>query len=95
MNSESRPDWLVLLGLILRGSPSLPQAACRDCPEPFTSNRRDDIALAKSICQSCIEQPKCDAWARQQKRGDIVGVLGGVRYPVPKKKPGRPRKKAA
>jgi hypothetical protein len=80
------PEVLELLSEILRGSPSLPGALCRDWPTVFdsTDSARDpetrDYATATAIrlCKACPALEACQAWlANLPPAQRPPGVLAG------------------
>jgi hypothetical protein len=73
--------WVTLVAEVVRGSPKLPGALCRDRPRVFTSDAPDDIAEARAICGRCPELMRCAAWSATVRRNRLDGVVAAVYRP--------------
>jgi Transcription factor WhiB len=72
-------DWLSLVAEIIRGSPKLPGARCRDRPALFDIDViTDDAATAAALacCAGCSCMLRCQDAAL--RRPDAEGVIGGL-----------------
>jgi hypothetical protein len=78
--TATAPGWVELLAAVLRESPALPNAACRDDAELFSAD--DDPAAVEraiEICQTCCRDlPRCRAWADTLPPNAIHGVIAGI-----------------
>lgn len=68
------------LAELAAGIPALPRAACRGRADLFTSEQPDDISQAVEVCTSCAELARCRAWAADQPRRALLGIVGGEHY---------------
>jgi hypothetical protein len=66
---------------VLRQSPSLPRALCRDAPPHlFDATTEADTARAVAICSWCPELQRCKAWAATLPANTLHGVVAGQRH---------------
>lgn len=73
------PGIVGLLGAILRGTPKLVGAACRNHPGLFDG---DDVQAALHLCAECPVLAACRSWAEQDPTARR-GVIGGHVYDAP------------
>lgn len=66
---------LGLIAEIVRGTPALPDAACRDRPGEFDADSRDRPA-AREACAACPARSRCGEWAAT-RQARVSGVLAG------------------
>jgi hypothetical protein len=64
-------EIIELLGAVLRGTPSLPKALCKNESDLFDSELPDDIDEAIAICPSCPESVPCRAYAATEGLGAL------------------------
>ena len=77
-------DSIALIANIIRGSVSLPDAACVDRPELFDVDADDDQHdQAVEICRQCPALAACGAWATTINPRTISGVVAGQRFTGP------------
>ena len=81
MTRQSSAPWVELLAEIVRGTPKLPDAACRGRAELFISDDPDNTAAAIAICRQCPGLDACQGWAANQRR--LVGVVAGQMHEHP------------
>ncbi len=71
--------WCELTAMILRGVPTLPNAACRGHPRLFDGDTPEHRSKAIEICQHCCpEIHNCHKWAAALPNSRRVsGVVAG------------------
>lgn len=93
--TATAPPWVTLLSEMLRGSPRLPNAACREHPELFDAV--DDpaaVEAASALCETCCRDfDRRRAWADALPPNAIHGVIAGEHrdWPEPASR-GRPQR---
>lgn len=70
-------SWVDALSVILRGTPKLPGALCRQRPGLFDGDTEDDVEQAAALCRRCPERQPCGDWAATLKHNQAHGVLAG------------------
>jgi WhiB family transcriptional regulator, redox-sensing transcriptional regulator len=97
--AEGTP-WENLLVAILRGTPKLPNALCRNRPAEFDAADDEQATEAAALCRRCPDRQPCRVWADGLPDSAVSGVVAGelrewVSHPSlrrPRRPPGRPRK---
>jgi WhiB family transcriptional regulator, redox-sensing transcriptional regulator len=69
--------WVEAVAAILRGTPKLPGALCRDRSELFDGDNEDTAGRAAAICLRCPARRPCGAWANRLAHNQAHGVLAG------------------
>ena len=69
--------WIEAVAAILRGTPRLPGALCRDRSEIFDAADEDTASRAAAICQHCPALQACGKWADTLRHNQASGVLAG------------------
>jgi hypothetical protein len=65
--------WEQLVFEIVKDTPAMPDAACRDKSEVFDS--QDSTYEASRICARCVDRSTCREWARGRR--DLIGTVAG------------------
>lgn len=78
-----RPEgWVALLAEVLRGTPRLDGALCRNRPEQFDCDDGAGVDRARSLCERCPSLSACRDWSTRER--ELVGVVAG-KYRRPKR----------
>ena len=71
--------WVELLAAVLRDTPRLPGALCRQRTELFDGDDAEDAHEAAELCGHCPAREPCAAWAHTLAHNEAHGVLAGER----------------
>jgi WhiB family transcriptional regulator, redox-sensing transcriptional regulator len=71
--------WVDLIAEVLRGTPRLPGALCRQRSELFDGDDDQDAHQAAELCHWCPAREPCAAWADTLAYNQAHGVLAGQR----------------
>jgi hypothetical protein len=69
--------WLELTAAILRGTPKLPGALCRQRTDLFDGDNEHDAHQAAELCGHCPAREPCAAWADTLAHNQAHGVIAG------------------
>lgn len=69
--------WVDALAAILRGTPKLAGALCRQRPDLFDGDDEEDAYQAAEICRGCPALHACAAWADTLRHNESHGVSAG------------------
>jgi hypothetical protein len=79
------PPWVELLAAMLRESPALPNALCRNDAALFDGDDPADIADAIELCLCCPVLERCRAHHSKLPPKAVSGIVGGEYRPFPEK----------
>ncbi|HME16033.1 MAG TPA: WhiB family transcriptional regulator [Mycobacterium sp.] len=71
--------WVEAVAAILRGTPRLPGALCRQRAGLFDGDDNQDARDAAELCGHCPAREPCSAWADTLRHNQINGVIAGQR----------------
>lgn len=69
--------WIELTAAIVRGTPRLRGALCRDQPELFDGDSDETAQQAAQLCRRCPARAPCGTWADTLPHNAAHGVLAG------------------
>jgi hypothetical protein len=69
--------WIELLAAVLRDTPRLTGALCRERAELFDAVDGSDAHRAAELCGRCPAREPCTAWANTLAYNQAHGVLAG------------------
>jgi hypothetical protein len=75
--STAAPGWVELLAVLLRDTPSLPNALCRNRSDVFDVTDPALSGEAVELCRRCPERQPCRAWTHTLPERAVSGVVGG------------------
>lgn len=68
--------WVTLLAEVLKGTPKLSEASCRNRAGLFDAEEGEhQVRRARSICLACPCLESCREWADSQRH--LIGVVAG------------------
>jgi hypothetical protein len=73
--------WIELTAAIVRGTPKLSGALCRQWPELFDGDDEETADRAAAICQRCPALQACGEWAGGLRHNQRNGVIAGQFQP--------------
>ena len=83
MHPKAAAGVVGALVLVLRDTPLMPNALCRNRSDLFDSDDFDDIAAAKSLCRTCTELRSCRAWVASLRPQHRPGGVTAGRWRKP------------
>ena len=77
---STAPGRILLVAELIRDTPSLPKALCRNRPATFDITDPGLADEAVELCNRCIELHRCRIWfdglpARQRPAGVVAGLV--------------------
>jgi WhiB family transcriptional regulator, redox-sensing transcriptional regulator len=78
-SGEMTAPWVEAVAAIVRGTPRLLGALCRERAELFDGDDDQGAREAAELCGDCPAREPCAAWADSLRHNQINGIIAGQR----------------